>query len=100
MSNDPIRDELEKRLGIEMYTPEELEEKLQEAPVKTRAEVEAEAPPSMRKTSVSDIINQCNEAASKMGANNDHRILLFNCAFALKQLVERLYALERPTGVH
>lgn len=40
--------------------------------------------------SISDLINQCNEAASKMSAGNDNRNLIMNCAWAMRQLVDRL----------
>lgn len=37
-----------------------------------------------------DLILQCNEAASKMSASNPNRVLMMNCGYAIRQLVDRL----------
>lgn len=44
--------------------------------------------------SVSDIIMRCNAACRTMGRTNPHRFLLFTCASALRQLVDRLEKFE------
>lgn len=41
--------------------------------------------------SISDLIEQCNEAIRHMSGNNPHKLLLFNCGMALRQLADRLY---------
>lgn len=50
------------------------------------------APPTTQQKVVTatDLIRQCNEAASKMSTGNDNRVLLLNCAYAIRQLVDRL----------
>lgn len=52
----------------------------------------------MVQLSVSDLIRGCNDAMQKMGNGNPHKILIFNCAAALRQLVDRLDKLENPEG--
>ncbi len=42
----------------------------------------------LRKLSVSDLIEQCNAAISVMSSNNPHKHLLWNCAFAMRQMVD------------
>lgn len=54
--------------------------------------------PGQKVISVSDLIHQCNEAVSKMSANNDHRILIMNCGYVMKQLVDRLAFHEGGEG--
>lgn len=49
-----------------------------------------ESSTGFRKVSISDLITQCNDAVQKMSANNPHKILMFNCALALRQLVDKL----------
>lgn len=44
--------------------------------------------------SVSELISACNQAVERMGNNNPNRYLLVNCAFAMRQLVDRLAKLE------
>lgn len=51
-----------------------------------------------RVTRVSDLIDQCHAAAAKMSADNDHRILLENCAYAMTQLVDRLASYEKKVN--
>lgn len=47
-----------------------------------------------KKVSISDLIVQCNDAAGKMGMGNPHRQLVLDCAFAMRQLVDRLGRFE------
>jgi len=47
-----------------------------------------------RQVSVTDLIHALNDAASKMSSGNYHKLLMVNAAWALKQLVDRLYVLE------
>lgn len=56
-------------------------------------------PEARGKVSISDLINQCNAAAAKMGTSNDHKLLLMNCAYAMRQLVDRLHKFEHPEQV-
>ena len=51
-------------------------------------------------TSVSDLIRQCNAACETMGVNNTNRHLIWNCAFALRQMVDRMDGLERRLVQH
>lgn len=46
--------------------------------------------------SITDLIQSCNVAAQKMSANNPNRNLLMNCAYAMRQLVDRLARYEHP----
>jgi hypothetical protein len=46
------------------------------------------------KVTVAEIIHRCNDAVSKMGVENPHRYLLYLCASALSQLVDRLSQYE------
>ncbi len=52
-----------------------------------------------RQLSVSDLISQCNDAVGKMGVNNPHKILIYNCALCMRQLVDRLEKHENPQGL-
>jgi hypothetical protein len=52
---------------------------------------------TQRTISVADLIRHCNETASKMGSDNPNKVLLLNCAFAMKQLVDRLEFHESKT---
>lgn len=52
-----------------------------------------------RLTSVEDLIHACNDAAGKMGADNSHRNLIFNCAYAMQQLVQQIAKLEAELAV-
>lgn len=55
--------------------------------------------PKRRVMSVTDLITECNESAAKMSVHNSHRVLLMNCAYALRQLVDRLAFHENQTKV-
>lgn len=48
-----------------------------------------------RKVSVSELIHQCNDAVSKMSADNDHKLLIFNCGYAMRQMLDTIGRLER-----
>lgn len=41
-------------------------------------------------TPISELINGCNAAVDVMSNHNAHKHLLWNCGFALRQLVDRL----------
>lgn len=47
-----------------------------------------------KRVSISDLITSCNDTADKMGMGNPNRQLVLNCAFALRQLVDRLGRFE------
>lgn len=47
---------------------------------------------------ISDLINDCNAAAATMGNNNPNKSLIMNCAYAMRQLVDRLDQYENPVG--
>lgn len=51
--------------------------------------------PKEKVVSVGDLVRMCNEAASKMGVDNDHKVLILNCGYALQQLVARIDQLEQ-----
>jgi len=89
-----IREEMERKLGVEFYTPNELEERMRRNPPT------ASSPAIVtRSVSISELIIQCNEAMSVMSQHNPHKMLIFNCAVALRQLTDRLYELEHPKQV-
>lgn len=44
--------------------------------------------------SVTDLIMACNRAIGKMSVGNPHKLLLLNCAMAMRQLVDRLAKYE------
>ena len=46
------------------------------------------------KVSVTEIIMRCNDAVEKMSHTNPHRYLLYLCASAIRQLVDRLEVYE------
>lgn len=53
----------------------------------------------MRPMSVSDLIRLTNHTAAKLGKKHRKtRVILFNCAFALKQLADRLAKAEGEEG--
>ena len=52
----------------------------------------------VRQVTVGELIRKCNAAAERMGVGNPHKELMFNCAFALRQLVHRLAQAEGPDG--
>lgn len=53
----------------------------------------------MRPMSVTDLIRLCNFTASRLGKKHRKiRTILFNAAFALKQLADRLAAAEGDLG--
>lgn len=54
--------------------------------------------PNVRVMSISELITACNEAGAKMSNSNDHRHLVMNCAWAMRQLVDRLDAYESKAG--
>lgn len=54
----------------------------------------AKSTETRHKVTVSDLIDQCNNAVEKMSVNNPNRTLVFNCAFAMRQLVDRLAKYE------
>lgn len=47
-------------------------------------------PESRRVISIADLCHQCNDQAGKMSRTNPNKKLLFDCAYALQQLVQRL----------
>jgi len=54
---------------------------------------------SIGQISISEIIDRCNDATAKMSAKNPHRFLIFLCANALRQLVDRIDKYERENQV-
>jgi D-aminopeptidase len=93
MSEDEVRKALEKQLGVEFYDPDDPEvnvdvERTQpvEAPV-------ASGQPVFEQISVASLIAQCNTAVRD--ESNKYRHLIWNCAFALKQLTDHIAGLER-----
>jgi hypothetical protein len=52
-----------------------------------------------RPISIGELTRRCNDAASKMGNNNPHKLLLLNCGFALQQLFRRIDELENPPSL-
>lgn len=40
--------------------------------------------------SISTLITECNDAVAKLSINHPHKRLIFNCAVAMRQLVDRL----------
>lgn len=50
--------------------------------------------------SVGDLTRDCNDAASKMSANNPHRWLLLNCALAMQQMHAHIVRLEQELESH
>lgn len=46
----------------------------------------------------SDIIRMCNEAGARMSVTNPHRHLIWLCATAIRQLVDRLEVFENPAS--
>ncbi len=54
--------------------------------------------PEQRAISVTDLIHKCNAAASGMSVLNPHKLLILNCGYALRQLVERLEQLVERLG--
>ena len=80
-----LRQQLQAQLGTEFCSEEEL--KVESKKVHIYSE-----PPQI---SVGEIIFRCNEAGKKMSAKNSNRHLLYLCASALNQLVNRLATYEK-----
>ena len=96
-----LRQALGSKLGVEFCSDEDLgaEQKIAEMetslPVKN-IEVREERP----QISVSDLIEKCNFAMSRMSNKNPHKHLFHMCASAIKQLADRLYQYEQKAKVH
>lgn len=86
-----IRKNLEQQLGVEFCSPEELKKEDKIAKLEKQEQPKQERP----QLSVSDIISRCNDAGSKMSAKNPNKILMYLCASALRQMVDRLSYYER-----
>lgn len=48
---------------------------------------------------VGDLMRQCNVASDGMSVNNPNRMLLVNCVYTMKQLLDRIELLENPKKV-
>ncbi len=88
MSTDPIRDQLERKLNVEFCSEEELA-----GPAEPTI-LEPSTPRPI--ATVASLINRCTQLAQHLSVRNDCRPLLMDCAYALQQLTERLWALEHP----
>jgi len=91
-----IREALEVQLGVEFYSPDDPETNIdvtKSAPEPAKSDRDRVLD-NVRNISVSELITRCAEASKLMSRTNPHRVLLWNCAFALRQLVERIDRLE------
>jgi hypothetical protein len=57
---------------------------------------EVKTVPQPKEQTISDLITECQDAASKMSVTNPHKLLLLNCCSALGQLCDRLWEHEHP----
>lgn len=96
-----IKKNLGEKLGVEFCSPKdlEIEQKIAEAEqkvkqFKAKEKIKVE-PPAV---TVSEIITRCNEAGQLMSVNNPNRHLMWLCASALRQLVDRVHELEKKVN--
>lgn len=101
MDEKEIRKNLENQLGVEFCSEEELETERVVAEKEVAVEKnDSEKKIAQTQISVTDIINACNDAGSKMSMKNPHKALFYLCASALRQLVNRLEKFENPKKVN